>query len=93
MRWSRPCPGSYSPHPEVSFPDALAVGVASTGEYAEMTFTAPIDHGPAMATLSATLPDGMMVLTYQQVEDGAPRHASMLQATLREGTRPATCAP
>lgn len=83
----------YSPHPKVSFPDALPVGVASTGEYAEMTFTEPIDLGPAMTTLSATLPDGMMILTYQQVEDGAPKLARMLQATLWEATYPRPAHP
>ena len=32
----------FTPHARVSFPDALPVGVASTGEYAELTFAAPI---------------------------------------------------
>ena len=35
----------FSPHPKVSFPDALPVGYASTGEYAELTFAAEIDPG------------------------------------------------
>ncbi|MBW3562907.1 MAG: TIGR03936 family radical SAM-associated protein [Actinobacteria bacterium] len=74
----------YNPHAKVSFPDALPVGVASTGEYAEMCFTAPIDLGSAMSTLSATLPDGMTILTYQQVEDGAPKLARTLEATIWE---------
>lgn len=76
----------YNPHPKVSFADALPVGVASTGEYAELQFTEPFDLGPAMSTLSATLPDGMMILTYQYVQDGAPKLARTLRATLWEAT-------
>lgn len=32
----------FHPHPKVSFPDALPVGYASTGEYAELTFAVPL---------------------------------------------------
>lgn len=74
----------FHPHPKVSFPDALPVGVASTGEYAELTFAVPIDPGPAMAALSATLPDGMRILTYQPVDPTAPKLARLLEATLWE---------
>ncbi|MDX1619861.1 MAG: TIGR03936 family radical SAM-associated protein [Nitriliruptorales bacterium] len=74
----------FTPHPKVSFPDALPVGVASTGEYAELTFAAPIDPGPGMAALSATLPEGMDILTFMVVPDGAPKLARMLRATLWE---------
>lgn len=74
----------FSPHPKVSFPDALPVGVASTGEYAELTFAALIDPGPALTSLSATMPGGMRITTYQQVEDGAPRLARLLEATIWE---------
>lgn len=78
----------FTPHPKVSFPDALPVGVASTGEYAELTFAAPIDPGPALASLSATMPEGMRILTYQQVEEGAPRLARLLEATIWEVVYP-----
>lgn len=74
----------FSPHPKVSFPDALAVGVASTGEYAELTFTEGFDLRTGLATLSATMPAGMRVLTYHQVEDGSPKLARLLEATLWE---------
>jgi len=74
----------FTPHPKVSFPDALPVGVASTGEYAELTFAVPIDPGPGIAALSATLPTGMEILTYWEVPDGAPKLARMLPATLWE---------
>ncbi len=74
----------FTPHARVSFPDALPVGVASTGEYAELTFAAPIRADDALARLSATLPEGMDILTYTEVPAGAPKLASLLRATLWE---------
>ncbi|MBW3620701.1 MAG: TIGR03936 family radical SAM-associated protein, partial [Actinobacteria bacterium] len=74
----------FSPHAKVSFPDALPVGYASTGEYAELTFAVPIDPGPDLGRLSATLPGGMDITTYLEVPDGAPKLAKMLGATLWE---------
>jgi len=74
----------FTPHARVSFPDALPVGVASTGEYAELTFAAPIRAEDDLARLSATLPEGMDILTYTEVPAGAPKLASLLRATLWE---------
>lgn len=74
----------FTPHARVSFPDALPVGVASTGEYAELSFAAPIRAEDALARLSATLPEGMDILTYTEVPAGAPKLASLLRATLWE---------
>lgn len=74
----------FSPHPKVSFPDALPVGFASTGEYAELTFAADIDPGRGLGRLSAALPTGMDITTYLTVPDGARKLASHLKATLWE---------
>jgi radical SAM-linked protein len=74
----------FTPHAKVSFPDALPVGVRSTGEYAELTFAAPIVPDRDLARLSATLPEGMDITTYLEVPDGAPKLARMLRATLWE---------
>jgi radical SAM-linked protein len=74
----------FTPHAKVSFPDALPVGVESTGEYAELTFAAPIVPDRDLARLSATLPAGMDITTYLEVPDGAPKLARMLRATLWE---------
>lgn len=74
----------YTPHAKVSFPDALPVGIASTGEYAELTFAAPIDPGPGLGSLSAALPEGLDITTYLEVPDNAPKLARMLGATLWE---------
>ena len=74
----------FTPHPKVSFPDALPVGYASTGEYAELTFAAQIDPGRGLGRLSAALPTGMDITTYLTVPDGARKLASYLKATLWE---------
>jgi radical SAM-linked protein len=74
----------FTPHARVSFPDALSVGIASTGEYAELTFAAPISAADDLARLSDTLPEGMDVLTYTDVPAGAPKLAGLLSATLWE---------
>jgi radical SAM-linked protein len=74
----------FTPHAKVSFPDALPVGIASTGEYAELTFAAPIDPGPGLGALSASLPEGMDITTYLEVPDNAPKLARMLGVTLWE---------
>jgi radical SAM-linked protein len=78
----------FTPHAKVSFPDALPVGYSSTGEYAELTFAAPIVPERDLGALSATLPDGMDITTYLHVPDGAPKLARMLRATLWELTWP-----
>jgi radical SAM-linked protein len=79
----------FTPHAKVSFPDALPVGYDSTGEYAELTFAAPIVPERDLARLSGALPEGMDVLTYLEVPDGAPKLARMLRATLWELVWPA----
>lgn len=79
----------FTPHAKVSFPDALPVGLASTGEYAELSFAAPIDPGPGLGSLSAALPEGMKITTYLEVPDGAPKLAKMLRCTLWELAWPA----
>ncbi|MEX0953231.1 MAG: TIGR03936 family radical SAM-associated protein [Nitriliruptoraceae bacterium] len=74
----------FTPHARVSFPDALPVGHVSTGEYAELTFAAPIRPEADFERLSDTLPQGMQILTYMEVPSGAPKLARMLPATLWE---------
>ena len=71
----------FSPHPKVSFTDALPLGYASDAEYAELTFAGPIDIPSAIAALNPAFPDGMSVLTATEVVDGAPKFAKLLQAS------------
>jgi radical SAM-linked protein len=72
----------FSPHPKVSFPDALPLGYASTGEYAELTFACAIDLERAITALNAALPDGMHVLAGVVAPDGAAKLAKGLAASV-----------
>lgn len=74
----------FTPHPKVSFPDALALGYASTGEYVELTFAAPVDVQTAVAAFNDASPDGLRVLEAIEVVEGAPRIARWLRASLWE---------
>ncbi|MBW3605496.1 MAG: TIGR03936 family radical SAM-associated protein [Actinobacteria bacterium] len=74
----------FTPHPKVSFPDALALGYASTGEYVELTFAAPVDVASAVARFNAASPPGLRILEAVEVVDGAPRIARWLRASLWE---------
>jgi radical SAM-linked protein len=48
----------FSPHPKVSFAEALPLGYASVGEYAELTFATALPVDPAMAPRNAAVPEG-----------------------------------
>ena len=74
----------FTPHPKVSFPDALTLGYASTGEYAELTFAGPIALDRAVRDLDAAFPDGIRVLEAVEVPHGAPRLSRWLQASAWE---------
>ena len=72
----------FSPHPKVSFPDALPLGYASSGEYAELTFAAPVALDDAVAALNAALPDGLAVLAATEVAEGTTRLSKWLAASV-----------
>lgn len=72
----------FSPHPKVSFPDALTLGYASTGEYAELTFVGDFALPPAIAALNDALPAGLDVIHAVTVTDGAPRLSTLLRASV-----------
>jgi radical SAM-linked protein len=74
----------FTPHPKVSFPDALALGYASTGEYVELTFAVPVNVAAAVAAFNAAAPDGLRIVEAAVVADGAPRLSRWLQASLWE---------
>lgn len=79
----------FSPHPRVSFPDALPLGYASTGEYAELTFAAPIALEPGVNALNTAFPDGLEVLAAVEVAEGAPKLAKWLRASCWDVAYPA----
>jgi radical SAM-linked protein len=72
----------FSPHPKVSFPDALPLGYASTGEYVELTFAFPVRLDRTITALNAAFPAGLAVLDAHAVADGAPKLAKHLRASL-----------
>ena len=72
----------FTPHPKVSFPDALALGYASTGEYVELVFAVPVEIDRAVAAFNAATPEGLRILDATEVVDGAPRIARWLRASL-----------
>ena len=79
----------FSPHPKVSFTDALSLGYASEGEYAELTFAGPIHVDSAIAALNAAFPEGMAVTAAVVTQDGAPRFAKSLVASTWDVEYPA----
>lgn len=74
----------FTPHPKVSFPDALALGYASTGEYVELTFEVPVDIDTTVSAFNTAAPQGLRILHAVAVADGAPRFAKWLTASLWE---------
>ena len=83
----------FSPHPRVSFPDALPLGYASTGEYAELTFAAPVEPRAAALDLNAAFAavtsggdpaPGLRLLDVAEVTGDDPRLAGWLAASLWE---------
>jgi radical SAM-linked protein len=72
----------FTPHPKVSFPDALALGYGSTGEYVELTFAVPVDVDAAVAAFNAAAPDGLRIIAAAAVTEGAPRLSKWLRAAL-----------
>lgn len=81
----------FSPHPKLSFPDALPLGYDSTGEYAELTFAAPVAVDDMREALNEALPEGMAVLAAVSVRPGAPKLAKALRAGLWRLGYPDAC--
>lgn len=83
----------FSPHPKVSFAEALPLGYASVGEYAELTFATAIPLEASMAALNAAFPDGLCVVAAQEAPEGAAKLAKRLQASCWELDYPAEVSP
>jgi len=71
----------FSPHPKISFTDALPLGYASTGEYAELAFAAPVALDRCVQALNAAFPPGVWISRAVDVVDGAPKFNSWLTAS------------
>jgi radical SAM-linked protein len=72
----------FSPHPKVGFGDALPLGYASAAEFAELTFTGPVDPADVAARLDAAFPPGLSILDAVESLDGDVRLGRLLQASL-----------
>ena len=72
----------FSPHPKVSFGDALPLGYASQAEFAELTFGGPIDPRLMTRRLNDAFPDGLSVLDACVGGEGDRRLGKLLQASL-----------
>lgn len=71
----------FTPRPRISFADALPLGYASTGEYAELAFAVPLILGQAIGALNVAFPHGLAVLDAVEVVEGAPKLATLLRAS------------
>jgi radical SAM-linked protein len=80
----------FTPHPKISFADALPVGYASIGEYAELTFAVPVALNQSVHALNAAFPDGLAVLHAVQVAEGTPKLATWLRASCWDISYPAS---
>ncbi|MGH3925525.1 MAG: TIGR03936 family radical SAM-associated protein [Pseudonocardiaceae bacterium] len=71
----------FTPRPKISFADALPLGYASTGEYAELAFAVPLALDRAVGALNVVFPHGLVVLDAVEVVKGAPKLATSLRAS------------
>lgn len=58
----------FHPHPKVAFSTAVPLGIASLGEYMDVTLTERVDPEALLATLRATLPQGFDSLGVSEVK-------------------------
>jgi radical SAM-linked protein len=72
----------FSPHPKVSFGDALPLGYASAAEFAELSFGGTVDLGVMTARLNKAFPEGLAVLDAVEFQEGGKRLGRLLQASL-----------
>ena len=72
----------FSPHPKVSFGDALPLGYASTAEFAELTFGGTLDLDVMTSRLNGAFPTGLEVLDAMEFVEGGKRLGKLLQASL-----------
>ena len=71
--------GGFTPHPKVSYANSAATGTASEAEYVELSLCRRCDPEQVRASLDASLPPGLDVLTVVEADVGAL--AERLQAS------------
>jgi radical SAM family uncharacterized protein/radical SAM-linked protein len=80
----------FNPKPRVSFAPALAVGVASEGEYLDFELSRPLPAEGLRETINAALPAGIRFRAVREIRAGLPGlgdaiRAARYRATLDEG--------
>ena len=83
----------FSPHPKISFGDALPLGFASTAEFCELTFGGPMPLDVIAERLNAAFPDGIDVLDVVEAQEGEKRLGKLLRASLWELSWPEDVSP
>jgi radical SAM-linked protein len=69
----------FNPHPKISFASALAVGIASDGEYVDIQFDRPVSLDE-LHWLRDALPEGLTITAMRDVPDTAPALMSLVRA-------------
>ncbi|SDK57804.1 TIGR03936 family radical SAM-associated protein [Natronincola ferrireducens] len=69
----------YNPHPIMSFATALAIGVASEGEYIDIEITEPMDLEDFANKLNKVLPEGLRIIKSQYI----PKNADSLMSIIK----------
>lgn len=69
----------FTPHPKISYANAVATGTASEAEYVELSVARRIDPAALKTALDESLPDGLDVL--EVVEAGSVALADRLEAS------------
>jgi len=69
----------FNPHPRISFGPALAVGIASSGEYFDVEFDSRVDVELAAEVLERQMPRGFSIKGFGGVPTGAASLGSIIQ--------------
>jgi len=65
----------FHPHPKISFPSALAVGIEGRAEVVEVTLTEIVEASAAMELLVQHSPPGLVIEDVTALEDSHPKAA------------------
>lgn len=87
------CSEGFSPHQKMSFASPLGVGLISEGEYMDIEVHSTKSSGEMLARLNSVMAEGMEVLSYKALPDGAGNAMALVAAadyalTFREGYQP-----
>jgi radical SAM-linked protein len=63
----------FHPKPRISFPSALALGIAALEEIVELELVDPVDMSLLQTLISGQLPAGMQLLSIEPLAAGAPK--------------------